>query len=288
LSRASSAPAADDWTLVLRARKPLLHVDLAELWRYRDLVWLFVKRDFSTAYKQTVLGPVWLLMAPALTTALYGAVFSRVVGVPTGGAPAPVFYLCGIVLWTFFSAAVAGTASTFLVNAPLFGKVYFPRTVIPLSVAGSQGLKLLIHMSLLAAVVVYYAWSGRLALAASRLLWIPIVVLLVAALALGFGMTISALTVKYRDLNVLLQFGLQLWLYVTPIIYPLSIVPARWRAVALANPVAAPVEAFRHAVTSTGQVPLGGLAYSAAAAVVLLVGGTILFNRAAADVVDTI
>lgn len=278
----------EGWSQVIRPRRPLFDWDARELWAYRDLVLLLVKRDFVTTYKQTILGPLWLILAPLLSTALYAVLFNRIARLPTAGAPPILFYLAGLVLWTYFSGALSSIATAFLANAHLMGKVYFPRLVVPLAMVISHLLKLAIQLVLLLACLLYYHLQGRVPAPGPELLLVAVLPLLAGLHALGFGTLVSGLTVRYRDLQVLLQFGLQLWMYATPVIYPLELVPAEYRWVALLNPMCAVVEGFRHGLGGAGALHVPGLAYSLACGLLVCTAGLAVFHRAEQDFVDSV
>ena len=284
----SGTPAASvdgGWTLVLTPRRS--GASLAEVWGARDLLWLFVRRDFVTAYKQTILGPLWLVLGPLLNTVLFAFVFHRVAGIPTDGAPALLFYLAGIVLWTLFSSTLVSTSSALLAYAPIMGKVYFPRLIVPLSITVSALLRLSVHLAVLFVCALYYWLSGAVA-ASPAVLSAPLWIAIAATQAMALGIVVAAATVRYRDLQNLVQFGVQLWMYATPVIYPLSIVPDRLRGLFLANPMASLVEAFRYGFTGTGGVHPGGIVYAVVFTAATLSLGVLLFRRIEATVTDSL
>jgi len=277
-----------EWTMVIRPKTGWLDLHLAELWRYRDLIQLFVWRDFVSAYKQTVLGPLWYLIQPLLTTVAFTVIFGRVARISTDGLPAVLFYLAGVTTWNYFAECLQRTSGTFIANASIFGKVYFPRLCVPLSIVVSSLVKFSIQYLLFLAFVAFY-WAGGAPVHPTRwLLLTPALLALCAALSLGLGITVSALTTKYRDLQHLIGFGTQLLMFATPVVYPLSAVPAQYHWLVLANPVTPLVEAFRLAHLGVGSVQAAHLLYSAMATVTILLTGVILFNRVEKDFMDTV
>ena len=253
---------AEDWTLVIKPEKGLLDVDIKGIWRYRDLWYMYVKRDIVTVYKQTILGPLWFFIQPIFTTAMYMFVFGGLAGISTDGVPQPLFYLSGIMLWNYFSECFNGASNTFTANAGIFGKVYFPRLVVPLASLTSNLIKMLIQLLLFIVVYVYYvAIGGPVSINAAALLF-PVLVFMLAFHALSWGLIVSSLTSKYRDLRYLVGFGLQLFMYATPIIYPLSAAGDKFRWALELNPLTPIFEAFKFGVLGSGSLSWGGLLYS--------------------------
>lgn len=277
-----------NWTLVIRPRSGAFDLRLRELWAYRELIGLFVRRDFVAYYKQTILGPLWYLLQPLLTTLTFTVIFGKLARMPTEGVPPFLFYLCGITLWGFFSECLSRSSSTFLANTGLFGKVYFPRLSVPISMALSGLIKLGIQLAFLAAFTGYFMARGADVHPGLALAGLPLLVLIAACLGLGGGLMVSSLTVKYRDLQHLVAFGIQLLMYATPIVWPLGAVPARYRLLAALNPLSAPMEAFRHAALGAGTWDWGALAYSGACAMLALVLGMARFNRVERTFMDTV
>ena len=286
-----------DWDLVIKPKESLFSVDFKELWRYRDLCSLFVKRNIITQYKQTVLGPLWWLIQPALTVIMYMVVFGGIAGIPTDGVPQPLFYLSGICLWQYFSDCLTKTSNTFVNNSGIFGKVYFPRLVMPLADVISNLLRFGIQFGLFIVVYIGY-WlldptcSAHLTIYA---LLFPILVLMMAGLALGFGTIISSMTTKYRDLQVLFSFVVQLWMYATPIVYPLSQTAGRQlygisvTTLMCLNPVTPVIEAFKYGFLGAGQfIGWGWLAYSFVFMIVVLALGILIFNKVQKSFMDTV
>lgn len=276
------------WTRIIGAKKGWLEVDLKELVQYKDLILLFVRRDFVARYKQTVLGPLWFLIQPLLTTLMFTVVFGNIAGIPTDGIPKILFYLSGIVAWNYFASVVSDTSATFVTNAGIFGKVYFPRLALPVSISISNLITFGVQLVLLTGFMVYFRQAGAGVSFTLNWLLLPLPVLLLASMGLGFGILISSMTSKYRDLMHLIKFGIQLWMYITPIIYPLSAIPEKYKALVLMNPVAPVIESFRNAVLGTGAIPFQYLAYSLIFTVFLLVAGVLVFNRTERNFMDTV
>jgi lipopolysaccharide transport system permease protein len=278
----------EQWTEIIEPRTRLLDLRLRELWRYRDLVMMFVRRDFVANYKQTILGPLWFFIQPLLTTIMFVFIFGRVAGLSTDGLPMMAFYLAGITIWTYFSEAFNKTASVFRDNAQIFGKVYFPRLTMPVSIVISNLVRFLIQFSLFIAVWVYYLSTTDTLHPNNYLLLTPLLVIMMGLLALGFGMIFSAMTTKYRDLIFLLTFGIQLLMYATPVIYPLSSISEKYKMIILANPMSAIVETFRFGFLGSGSFSWGQLGYSFGFSVLVLLLGTIIFNRVEKSFTDTV
>lgn len=249
---------------------------------------LFVRRDFVSRYKQTILGPFWFILNPLISTLMYTLVFAGIAKIPTEGVPPQLFYLSGIVGWSYFAACLNGTSSTFISNAGIFGKVYFPRLSAPISVIISSIVQLGIQLLLLAVVMIYYSFTGYDIQFNWHVLYIPLLVINLALLGLGIGIIFSALTTKYRDLTNLMAFGVQLWMYITPVIYPSSAVPEKYRIFVFINPVAPLVEAFKYGLIGAGEFNPGRLLYSVVVTLILLFIGVVLFNRTEQNFMDTV
>lgn len=279
------------WTTVIKPREKLLAVNLRELWNYRDLCSLFVKRNITTQYKQTILGPLWYIIQPALTVIMYMVVFGGIAKIPTDGLPQPLFYLGGICMWQYFNDCLTKTSSTFTANAGIFGKVYFPRMIVPISTVISNLLRFAIQFGLFLVVYAIYQLfiiPGQIHTNWYALL-LPVLVLMLAGLALGFGILFSSMTTKYRDMTLLLDYFVRLWMYATPVIYPLStITNEKLRFVMSLNPLTGIVEAFKYGMLGEGQFSWGLLGYSFAFMVVLLVVGIVVFNRVQRTFMDTV
>jgi lipopolysaccharide transport system permease protein len=276
------------WDLVIEPHRSLLSLRLGELLRYWDLVMLFVRRDFVSVYKQTILGPLWYLIQPLLTTVIMTFIFGNVARLPTDGLPQFLFYMSGTVIWTYFADCITKTSNTFVNNAQLFGKVYFPRLAVPVSILISNLITFAIQFALFLAFMAYFALRGSAIKPNGWMLLGPLLVLMMAGLGLGFGILISSLTTKYRDLRFLVQFGVQLLMYATPVIYPVSAIPERFKIIILANPMTSIVEAFRYAFLGAGSISLAHLAYSFAFMLVAVLVGVVVFNRVEATFMDTV
>lgn len=280
----------EEFSTIIKPKDRLLSVDFGELWRYRDLLSLFVKRNIVTQYKQTVLGPLWFLIQPALTTLMYMVVFGGIAGIPTDGVPQPLFYLAGICCWQYFADCLNKTSNTFVDNQGMFGKVYFPRLVVPLANVVSNLIKFGTQFLLFVLVYAYYLiFADVSVLPTWHLLLLPLLVALLAGLALGFGIIISSMTTKYRDLQVLFSFVVQLWMYGTPIVYPLSMITnEKLLLVMKLNPVTGIIEAFKYATLGAGEFSWGMLGYSFGFMVVLLAVGIVVFNKVQRSFMDTV
>jgi len=281
----------NQWDLVIKPKSSWFNLKLSELIRYKDLLFMFVRRDVVTIYKQTVLGPLWILIQPIFTTVMYVFVFGNVANLPTEGIPKPLFYLSGVILWGYFSEAFSKTSSTFSENAAIFGKVYFPRLIMPLSKIFSALIKFGIQFALFVGLLVYYLVTEpeNINPGVSMLL-LPLLLVLMAGLGLGFGLIFSSLTTKYRDLKFLIQFGVQLLMYATPIIYPLSMMQegSTTRFVLELNPISHIIEAFKYAFVGNGSLSVGGLVYSGIFTLVILLMGIVVFNRTERTFMDTV
>ena len=272
----------------ISAKGRLFDLKLSELWRYRNLVWLFTRRSFLVTYMQTVLGPLWLLIKPLLTSVTYVVLFGNIAKLSTDGVPQLLFYLSGSALWSFFSSCVTDNASTFTNNANLFGKVYFPRLVMPVSSVLSNLILFLIQMLLTLALLLWYTLHGMAAPRLSALMLLPLLLLQLGALAMGFGIIVSSLTTKYRDLRVLLDFGVTLWMYATPVVYPLSAVDGPLRRILLINPVTAPMELYRYCLLGAGSVAAAPLVYSLVFTLLVSAAGIVIFSRVERTFMDTV
>ena len=278
-----------DWDLVIQPRKKLLDIDFKGIWQYRDLFRMFVKRDIITVYKQTILGPLWFFFQPVFTTVMYMFVFATLAGISTGGIPQALFYMSGTLLWNYFNACFTTGQNTFTGNQSVFSKVYFPRLVAPLAGITSGFIKALIQTLPLIAVYIYYVVDGEPIHLTWEFLLTPVLFVLIALMGLGCGLIISALTVRYRDLNNLVAFALQLWMYSTPVIYPVSISGDRTLTAFLkGNPLQGIFTDFRYMLTGIGEMDWWGLLYSAVFTIAILFLGIIIFNRQERTFMDTI
>jgi lipopolysaccharide transport system permease protein len=285
---ATTGPQLDEWTEIIEPRTNLLDLRLGDVWRYRDLVMLFVRRDFVSNYKQTILGPLWFFIQPLLTTLIFYIIFGRVAQLGTDGIPPFIFYLAGNTVWSYFSQSLTAVSTVFTANAAMFSKVYFPRLTMPLSIVISNLVRFGIQFGLFLAVWVFYLFTSSAIHPNALLLLAPLLVVLMGLLSLGLGMIFSALTTKYRDLAMLLTFGIQLALYATPVIYPLSKVPAKYMWLILANPMSAITETFRVGFLGSGTFSWLYLGYSTLATLVILLVGTLIFNKVEKSFTDTV
>lgn len=285
-----NAPEIERDEIVIEATKGLRVFAWRDIWAYRDLLWLLVWRDFATRYKQTVLGPLWFIFQPVITTVIFAVVFGGFAKIPTAGVPAILFYNCGLVPWGYFSQTFQSTSTTLVANAALFGKVYFPRLVVPLAGAISNLLAFLIQFGTFLVIFALYRFRPEANTFGFRwdVVLLPFALLHVAALSFGIGLWLAALTAKFRDFTVLAGFLVQLWLYATPVIYPLSQVPGKWRLLVALNPMTMPVECFRHALLGAGTPSAPLLAISVFATAVLLAGGLAMFKQVEKTFVDVI
>lgn len=278
-----------DWDLIIKPRSKWFDFRLNELWKHRDLLFLFVKRDFVSIYKQTILGPLWFFIQPILSTIMFTIIFGGFANMSTDGAPGVLFYLGGLTLWNYFADCLTKTSETFIQNQNIFGKVYFPRLIVPLSVVISNLLKLLIQFTLFILVWLcfYFQRPGSIHPNSSIFLF-PFLIVIMAGLSLGFGIIFSSLTTKYRDMKFLLQFGVQLMMYASSVVIPLSEVPIEYQWIMKLNPVVAVIEAFKYGFLGTGQFIIGDLLYSFSCMLLLLIGGIVVFNKVERSFMDTV
>jgi len=277
-----------EYNTVIKPKNKLLEVDFKEIWQYRDLLSMFVKRDIITQYKQTILGPAWFFIQPFITTIMYMVVFGGIAKIPTDGLPQPMFYMAGIVCWQYFADCLNKTSSTFTTNAAIFGKVYFPRMIVPLSTVASGLVRMGIQFIMFIAVYIYFIVSGVSVHPNIYILLLPLIIIMLAGLSLGFGIIISSMTTKYRDLTILFSFIVQLWMYATPIIYPLSTMSPKRQWIMALNPVTSLVETFKYGTMGVGTFSWGQLAYSFGFMVILLGIGIVVFNKVQRSFMDTV
>jgi len=280
--------ALKEWDLVIEPQSSLLQLNLKDVWRYRDLLWLLVKRDFVSFYKQTILGPLWFFIQPLFTTIIFTFIFGNLAGLSTDGLPQPLFYMAGITAWNYFADCLTKTSTVFRDNANIFGKVYFPRLIMPLSIVVSNLVRFGVQMLLFFMMIGYYAFTGADFHLNAYVLLFPVLVLMMALLGLGLGLIITALTTKYRDLAFLITFGVQLMMYATTVIYPLSAAPAAYKWVIELNPMTGIIEAFRYGFLGEGSLTFQTLGYSIAFTLIALVLGVIIFNKTEKTFVDTV
>lgn len=278
----------EKWTDVIEPQRNWFDWRMGELWRARDLIMLFVWRDFVSLYKQTILGPLWYLIQPVLTTLTFTVIFGRIASLPTDQLPNFVFYFAGSVIWAYFAECLNKTSGTFIVNSNLFGKVYFPRLAVPISILISNLIAFAIQFGLFLVFVVYYWLLKGLVVPNWTVVLLPVYILIMAGLGLGLGIIISALTTRYRDLQFFVRFGVQLLMYATPVIYPLSSIPDQYKIIIIANPLSPIVEGFRYSFLGSGELNPLYLLYSITFMLFALIIGIMLFNRIEASFMDTI
>lgn len=280
----------EDWTLIIGPKTNLLDLQLKELWSYRDLVMLFVKRDFVSFYKQTILGPLWYIIQPLLTTLTFTLVFSKIANISTAGIPPVLFYLCALTGWNYFADCLNKTSNTFINNANIFGKVYFPRMAVPVSIVISSMITFAIQFGFFMLMLLYYIFikDANIHPHIIHIAILPLLILIMAGLGLAFGIIISSMTTKYRDLRFLVTFGVQLLMYATPVIYPLSTIHGKFRMYLMLNPMTSVIEAFRFSFLGNGYFSWSSIMYSFVFMVVTLFAGVILFNKVEKSFMDTI
>jgi lipopolysaccharide transport system permease protein len=278
----------DSWTLVIKPKTGWFDIDFKGLWHYSDLILLFVRRNFVSYYKQTILGPLWFFIQPIFTTLIFTVVFGGIAKIPTDGLPPVMFYLAGTVMWNYFAECLNKTSTTFIDNAAIFGKVYFPRLVMPFSIVLTNLITFGIQFTLFLGFMAYFSIKGSEIKPNAFILLTPLLIFLMGALGLGLGIVVSALTTKYRDLRFLVTFGVQLAMYATPVVYPLSSVPERFKMLLLINPMTAVIETFRYAFLGSGTFNGQNLLFSAILTLFILFIGVILFSRVEKTFMDTI
>ena len=270
------------------SKTSVFSLNLKEVWHYRDLLQMFVKRDFITFYKQTILGPLWFIVQPLLTTLIYIILFGNIAKLSTDGIPQVLFYLSGITIWNYFSESLTKTSTVFKDNANMFGKVYFPRLIMPLAIVSSSLMKFLVQFGIFIVVLLYYVIFTNTIKPNIWILFTPVLVFLMAIFALGMGMIFSSLTTKYKDLIFLLTFGIQLFMYITPVVYPLSSLPEKFQFLGVINPLSSLFECFRYAFLGTGSFTVESLLISSGIIFLILIVGTVIFNRVEKTFMDTV
>lgn len=276
------------WTTVITPKNKFFRLNLKELWQYRDLIFSFVKRDITATYKQTILGPLWFIIQPVFTTIMFLIVFGNIAKIPTDGVPQVLFYMNGITLWNYFAKCLLSTSDTFVGNSAIFKKVYFSRLTIPISNVISALVQFIIQFALFVIILITYKMHGSDFKLSAVVFAVPFFVLHMSVLGLGTGLIITSLTTKYRDLTHLVGFGVQLWMYATPIVYPLSMVPEKWRSLYVLNPVVPILESFKHAFFSTGMPSAAEYGISATITLFILFTGIFIFNVVEKNFVDTV
>ncbi len=278
----------EKWTTVLKPKHKLLDLNLKEVFAYKDLIFLFVKRNFVTKYKQTILGPLWLVISPIMTTLMFVLVFGNIAGLSTDGSPQMAFYMAGNVVWAYFALCVNQTSSTFVANASVFGKVYFPRLVSPISTVLTGLLDFSIQFVLFLVILLVYGLTGSHIGINLWVLATPLLVLQLALLGMGVGIIVSSMTTKYRDLTILVAFGVQLWMYASPVVYSVSQIPEQYQFIYLLNPVAPIITIFRYAFLGTGFIPFASWGISWITTLVLITIGVVMFTRIEKTFMDTV
>jgi lipopolysaccharide transport system permease protein len=276
------------WTEEIKSDTSLFSINFRELWHYRDLLLMLLKRDFITFYKQTILGPIWFFIQPILTSLVYIILFGQVAKLSTDGLPQMAFYLSGITIWNYFSDSLIKTSNVFQSNASIFGKVYFPRLIMPLSIVLSNLLKFAVQFALFVAVVLYFTFVEKSIQPNWWVLMTPFLILLMASFALGLGMIFSSMTTKYKDLSFLLAFGVQLLMYATPVVYPISAMPEKYKWIVNLNPLTGIFECFRYGYLGSGHFDPSSLIYTSVFTIILLILGTIIFNKVEKSFMDTV
>ena len=276
------------WSKVITPQRGWLDVRWRELWQYRDLIYMFVCRDFVGTYKQTVLGPLWFFLQPLFTTIVFTIVFGRIAKISTDSVPPPIFYLSGVVMWQYFADCLQKTSTTFTANADIFGKVYFPRLVLPISTVITNLITFAIQFSLFLGVLVFFKLQGAPVFPNFRIAILPLLLVMMAALGLGVGCLVSSFTTRYRDLAVAVGFGVQLWMYASAVVYPLSEIPVEWRWVLVLNPMVPIIESFRFAFLGSGVVEIWQLAMGAGVCLLVLLSGVFAFNHVEKTFSDTV
>jgi len=277
-----------EWTAVVTSKKPLFSLPVRELWAYRDMIMLMIRRDIIATFKQTILGPLWFIIQPVISSVVFTIIFSDIGRIPTNGIPPFLFYLSGNLIWYYFSACLTSTSQTFRANASLFNRVYFPRLAVPLAQLAVNFWSLAIQAVIFLCFYVYFYWTGAELFPSYRIVIIPALIAQAALLGLGVGCLISALTTRYRDLQIAVAPGIQLWMYASCVFYPLSIVPEPWQSLMVLNPIVPLIEAFRFSLMGQGQVEVWQWLVSLAMTLVLLVVGLVEFSRAERTMADTI
>lgn len=279
----------EKWTTIIRPRRSGTFVDLRQVWAYRDLLFMLIKRDFVTYYKQTILGPIWFFIQPIFTTLVYVFVFGNVAGISTDGTPKILFYLSGVTMWNYFADSFNKVSTTFKDNQQIFGKVFFPRIIVPLAIVSSNLMKFSVQVMLFSMFLIYYllGTESTIHLNSTAFLF-PLLIVIMAGLGLGLGMIITALTTKYRDLVFLIQFGIQLLMYSTPVIYPLSTMPEKYKLIIQVNPMTGVLETFRHGFLGAGSFSVTLLLYSVLATIIIVLTGSYIFNKTEQNFIDSV
>lgn len=276
------------WTEIISAEKGWFDLNLPELFNYLDLIYLFVKRDFVIFYKQTILGPLWYIIQPIVNTVIFNIIFGKIAKLSTDGIPPFLFYMSGTIVWAYFASCINATSITFVKNASIFGKVYFPRITVPIAAVITGLFQFIIQFSIFLGFYLYFVKNGAEIRPNYLLLTLPLIILQMAIMALGFGLILSSLTAKYRDLTFAMTFFLQMWMYLTPIVYPLSQVPEEYRIIYILNPMSSVVETFRFAFFGTSSINLQTIIVSVCFSIVVFIIGLYMFSRTEKSFIDTV
>lgn len=278
----------EKYTTHIKAKTGWFDIDMNELWQYRDLILLFVKRNYSTRYKQTILGPLWLILNPLITVTLYALVFGNLAGLSTDGAPQLAFYLCSNAIWSYFATCITDTSNTFVTNSAIMGKVYFPRLVMPISSVVTGILDLLIQVTMLAVIIIAYVLTGMRIQMGPALLLTPLLIVQTALLGLGCGIIVAACTTRYRDLTVLVSFGVQLWMYASPVVYTTTTIPEKFYGIYMLNPMASIIVTWRYAILGIGELPINYWGISWIITLLVLMMGVMFFSKVEKTFMDTV
>ena len=278
----------ESWTTIIKPKTNFLSLNLDDLWKYRDLTRMFIKRDFVTFYKQTILGPLWFIIQPLFTSAMYMLIFGRVAKISTDEIPQILFYMAGVINWTYFSECLTQTSNTFVTNANVFGKVYFPRLTVPVANIMTNMIRYFIQFSLFLGFYFFYIFKGAPVSPNWMIVLTPIILLYIAVLSMGYGLWISAITTKYRDLKFALPFVVHLWMYVTPIVYPLSLIPDKYKLLMILNPITPAIELFKKAYLGAGTINLYHAGLSIILTMIIVFTGIIIFNKTEKTFMDTV
>jgi lipopolysaccharide transport system permease protein len=278
----------EEWDLEIKPHSNILNLHLKDVWNYRDLLLLLVRRDFVSFYKQTIFGPLWFFIQPIFTTIIFTFIFAKMAGISTEGVPPPLFYLSGTVAWNYFADCLTKTSTVFRDNASIFGKVYFPRLVMPLSIVMSNLVKFAVQFLLFIIMLFWYMFKGEAIHPNAYIFLFPVVVLFMALLGLGIGLIVTAMTTKYRDLAFLVAFGVQLLMYASPIIYPLSAAPEKYRTIIMLNPLSGLIETFRYGFLGSGTFFSGAFFYSIIFTIIIFLIGLVVFNKVEKNFIDTV
>jgi len=278
----------ETWDLVIIPTRGWFEFNLKEIWQYRDLLKIYIHRNIVTQYKQTILGPIWIIIPPILTTLVFTIIFGNIVNISTDGLPKPLFYMAGIITWNYFSTALTSTSNSLTGNAGIYGKVYFPRIIIPIATLISSLVRYFIQLILFICLLGYFMINNTIGIEIQyHLLWLfPILIIIMGIQGLGFGLLFSAITSKYRDIHFLISFGVRLLMYASPVIFPLSIVSEKYRGVILANPMSAVIESFRYMMFGVGQISMDAILYSIIFTGGLFFLGYMIFNHTEKDFID--